>query len=700
MAANHDEHPSALEAFHGCGYCQEVFAQSSQLEVHIKMIHPGSSFKSIPAAAPAAKAQAGAISKSMPLSEVARHCTPEDCWVALNGKVYDLTEFMDRHPGGPTTILAWAGKDASKFFNDIHKGIKIEQYLRPESFLGDLGVDENLMTESFWHTLREARIEEVREELDKLLDGGLGLPGRAGSISSLLQEGRLDEDLKAKLQHLETQKRVALDAEDYSKALTIKKTAESLIDNKQIVAATGSNGGIPLSEVAHHNKPHDCWIALNGSVYDLTDFLMHHPEQRNSILAWAGRDATSMWNKIPGRFPSSTWSDYFMRPEAKMGDVIEEPSEDPTSEQVLQLQAELRRLEGPSEADILAYRAAAAKVPAAVQGAKLSEDARFPRLQEVSSGKELPFFTRAEVAKHKGPADGPPGTEPFIIVHNRVYDLRPLLGNHPGGDDILLARAGTDVTDEFEVFEHSEKARLQRDRDMLVGEIVPAECKDWAAEASAAEKSGQQTSELARYLRYKAGDALVACVAWYVYKTFNHRKPLSQFTYSRGLRHLHFLMAIGIFGAIGSAHAASRSEGQAKRRFLQLHKQTGWAMLLALIVRACFRIRSGIPPRFPGNRMLQFVETQSLRAFYLLLLALPLSGVANEYYLKWAPGSEMTGSENDDKRNDQLAKQAIVVHKSLGKFLEFVWLPFHLGYTTLYHYSKGRGVVRKVSPFI
>ena len=30
-------------------------------------------------------------------------------WVALNGKVFDLTEFMDRHPGGPTAILAWAG---------------------------------------------------------------------------------------------------------------------------------------------------------------------------------------------------------------------------------------------------------------------------------------------------------------------------------------------------------------------------------------------------------------------------------------------------------------------------------------------------------------------------------------------------------------------------------------------------------------
>ena len=41
--------------------------------------------------------------------------------------------------------------------------------------------------------------------------------------------------------------------------------------------------------------------ALNGTVYDLSDFLLHHPEQRNVILAWAGRDASAVWNKIPGR---------------------------------------------------------------------------------------------------------------------------------------------------------------------------------------------------------------------------------------------------------------------------------------------------------------------------------------------------------------------------------------------------------------
>ena len=33
---------------------------------------------------------------------------------------------------------------------------RIDSYLRPEATLGNLGVDENLMSEEFWHTLREA----------------------------------------------------------------------------------------------------------------------------------------------------------------------------------------------------------------------------------------------------------------------------------------------------------------------------------------------------------------------------------------------------------------------------------------------------------------------------------------------------------------------------------------------------------------
>ena len=35
--------------------------------------------------------------------------------------------------------------------------LRIDAYLRPESLIGDLGVDESLMSDDFWHTLREVR---------------------------------------------------------------------------------------------------------------------------------------------------------------------------------------------------------------------------------------------------------------------------------------------------------------------------------------------------------------------------------------------------------------------------------------------------------------------------------------------------------------------------------------------------------------
>lgn len=613
---------------------------------------------------------------------------------------YDLSEFMDRHPGGPTTILAWAGKDASKFFNEIHKGVKIDQYLRPEAHLGSLGVDESLMSEEFWHTLREARIVEIREEIDRVLSSSATESHKADSIPRLMQDQKVDPQLKVKIQRLETQKRAALDAEDYLKAMDIKKQIEDVLahdDHAHLhqVPLQGSwSGKIPLSEVARHNKPHDCWIAINKVVYDLTEFLMHHPEQRNAILAWSGRDATSMWDKIPGRFPSKQWMDFYMRPEARMGEVGEEPPVDPSLEQLRQLHDELRRLEGPSKEDIAAQKQATA-VPGKSDVPTLSEESRFPKLAEITAGKELPFFTRAEVAKHTGPE------EPYMIIHNRVYNLKPLLSSHPGGDDILLSKAGTDCTKDFEVFEHSEKARVQRDRDLLIGQLMAGETTDWAAETKVAQVVGESTSsELGRYFRYKVTDVAILAVAWYLYRTVNNTKPLSQFTYSRALRHLHLLMAVGVFGAVGTAQVAGYTEGQAKKQLLWWHKQTGIAMLVALIVRIFLRLRSGIPPRFPGHPIVQMIETQSLRLFYLFGALLPLSGMANEYFLKWAPGSDKTSNPEDDRRNDRLAKQAMDTHKILGKVLQFAWLPFHLGYTTMYHWSQGRGVVRKVSPFI
>lgn len=55
------------------------------------------------------------------MDEVAQHKTKESLWVVINRKVYDVTTFYKRHPGGPQVILQMAGKDATAASAAAHK---------------------------------------------------------------------------------------------------------------------------------------------------------------------------------------------------------------------------------------------------------------------------------------------------------------------------------------------------------------------------------------------------------------------------------------------------------------------------------------------------------------------------------------------------------------------------------------------------
>uniref|UniRef100_A0A8H7TSA9 Uncharacterized protein n=1 Tax=Bionectria ochroleuca TaxID=29856 RepID=A0A8H7TSA9_BIOOC len=63
---------------------------------------------------------AAAGSALISYDEVQKHTSAEDCWVIINGFVYDVTDFLQLHPGGVQAIVAQAGKDASKLFTMLH----------------------------------------------------------------------------------------------------------------------------------------------------------------------------------------------------------------------------------------------------------------------------------------------------------------------------------------------------------------------------------------------------------------------------------------------------------------------------------------------------------------------------------------------------------------------------------------------------
>ncbi|KAF5194989.1 Cytochrome b5, partial [Thalictrum thalictroides] len=38
-------------------------------------------------------------------AEVSKHNNLKDCWLLINGKVYDVTKFLGDHPGGSEVLL-------------------------------------------------------------------------------------------------------------------------------------------------------------------------------------------------------------------------------------------------------------------------------------------------------------------------------------------------------------------------------------------------------------------------------------------------------------------------------------------------------------------------------------------------------------------------------------------------------------------
>ncbi|KAI3626686.1 4-hydroxysphinganine ceramide fatty acyl 2-hydroxylase [Malassezia furfur] len=58
------------------------------------------------------------MSTAYSLAEIAKHNKASDCWVVVKGKVYNVTDFLEDHPGGDDLILEHAGKDVTELMAD------------------------------------------------------------------------------------------------------------------------------------------------------------------------------------------------------------------------------------------------------------------------------------------------------------------------------------------------------------------------------------------------------------------------------------------------------------------------------------------------------------------------------------------------------------------------------------------------------
>ncbi|KAJ4250907.1 hypothetical protein NW762_011557 [Fusarium torreyae] len=106
---------------------------------------------------------------AIPFCEVQKHTSADDCWVVINGLVYDMTDFLQLHPGGANAILAKAGRDVSRLFTSLHAPTALDT-LPSEYCLGP--VDPATLPEEEVNEMTEDDIERVdaRESMPHVND--------------------------------------------------------------------------------------------------------------------------------------------------------------------------------------------------------------------------------------------------------------------------------------------------------------------------------------------------------------------------------------------------------------------------------------------------------------------------------------------------------------------------------------------------
>ena len=89
--------------------------------------------------------------------EIAKHNTRESCWVVISGHAYDVTDFLDEHPGGAAVVLKYGGKDATVEYEPIHPAGTIEKFLSKDKHLGPVDMA----------TISTPAAPQVTRDLDK-----------------------------------------------------------------------------------------------------------------------------------------------------------------------------------------------------------------------------------------------------------------------------------------------------------------------------------------------------------------------------------------------------------------------------------------------------------------------------------------------------------------------------------------------------
>ncbi|NXC41454.1 CYB5B protein, partial [Penelope pileata] len=71
------------------------------------------------------------------LEEVGKRNSNREAWLVIHGRVYDVTRFLEEHPGGEEVLLEQAGRDATESFEDVGHSTDAREMLK-QYYIGEI----------------------------------------------------------------------------------------------------------------------------------------------------------------------------------------------------------------------------------------------------------------------------------------------------------------------------------------------------------------------------------------------------------------------------------------------------------------------------------------------------------------------------------------------------------------------------------
>ncbi|TFY81177.1 hypothetical protein EWM64_g2836 [Hericium alpestre] len=119
--------------------------------------------------------------KIVTYAELKEHSKKENVWALIHGKVYDVTKFIDEHPGGDEVILSeagapfscfagyllltsmLAGKDATEAFEDVGHSDEARELL-PGMLVGEFEKDSELKTSKVFGSPSSSAVDNAVQQ--------------------------------------------------------------------------------------------------------------------------------------------------------------------------------------------------------------------------------------------------------------------------------------------------------------------------------------------------------------------------------------------------------------------------------------------------------------------------------------------------------------------------------------------------------